>query len=70
MDKEDFADSHASTLTTSEQVKGILGDDSSIYLDKRKIDSNIEFDELMASVSDSSKCFTFIHFLLTQSNIR
>ena len=71
MDKEDIADSHKSTLTTSEQAKGTIEECSSIYLEKRKIeDVNLEFDKLMASVSDSSKSFSFFLSFLAVSDPR
>lgn len=54
MDREEKAMSYQSTLTSSDQLKASSAEETSIYLDKRKEDLNCAFDELMASVSDSS----------------
>ena len=59
MDREEKAMSYQSTMTTSDQLKASSAEETSIYLDKRKEDLNCIFDELMASVSDSSKPFSF-----------
>lgn len=50
--------SYQSTLTASEHLKAPSTDQSSMFLAKRKMEVNIEFDQLLASVSDSSKSFS------------
>lgn len=54
MDKEEKEMSYQSTLTSSDQMKVGSPEETSIYLGKRNEDLNCVFDELMASVSDSS----------------
>jgi len=46
--------SYQSTLTASEHLKPPSTDQSAVFLAKRKLEVNIEFDQLLASVSDSS----------------
>lgn len=55
MEKEEIAMSYQSTLTASEHLKPSSTDQSAVFLAKRKQEVNIEFDQLLASVSDSSK---------------
>lgn len=64
--------SHHSTATYCEPNKGHLPDDTSIYLDKRDSDVNVEFEELIASVTESGNLHPpFSHlsciFLLLES---